>query len=161
MYRAYRLKALAYRQNRPSVWHSPFCFRPGRLICSARHHAPGTGHHSFICQLSDNNNNNSNNNSELYFRTQPPNLCSHRRCERDFILIPTHFNAIRAFARHCQLTCRTYDHATFGDFFLFLTPGIFTIYLGYKNSNNNNITPFTITNSAWATKIMECRGKLQ
>jgi len=30
-------------------------------------------------------------NSELYFRNRPPNLCSHRRCERDFVLIPTHF----------------------------------------------------------------------
>jgi len=41
----------------------------------------------------------------LYFRTRPPNLCSHRRCERDFVLIPTHFyhaTALQlcAFARH-------------------------------------------------------------
>ena len=44
-------------------------------------------------------------NSELHFQTRPPNLCSHRRCERDFILIPTHFYhattlQFRAFARH-------------------------------------------------------------
>ena len=44
-------------------------------------------------------------NSELYFRTRPPNLCSHRRCERNFVPIPTHFYhattlQIRAFARH-------------------------------------------------------------
>jgi len=44
-------------------------------------------------------------NSELYFRTRPPNLCSRRRCERDFLLIPTHFYhatmlQLRAFARH-------------------------------------------------------------
>ena len=38
----------------------------------------------------DNNNNNSNN-CELYFRSRLPNACSHRRCERDFIFIPTHF----------------------------------------------------------------------
>ena len=30
-------------------------------------------------------------NSELYFRTRPPSLCSHWRCERNFVLIPTHF----------------------------------------------------------------------
>ena len=44
-------------------------------------------------------------NSELYFRTRPPNLRSHKRCERDFVLIPTHFChattlQLRAFARH-------------------------------------------------------------
>jgi len=44
-------------------------------------------------------------NSELYFRTRPPNLCSHRRCERNFVPIPTHFYhattlQLRAFARH-------------------------------------------------------------
>ena len=44
-------------------------------------------------------------NSELYFRTQPPNLCSHRRCERNFVPIPTHFYhattlQLRAFAQH-------------------------------------------------------------
>ena len=44
-------------------------------------------------------------NSELYFRTRPPNLCSHRRCERNVVLIPTHsYHAttlqLRAFARH-------------------------------------------------------------
>jgi len=43
--------------------------------------------------------------SELYFRTRPPNLCSRRRCERDFLLIPTHFYhattlQLRAFAPH-------------------------------------------------------------
>ena len=44
-------------------------------------------------------------NSELYFRTRPPNLCSHRRRERNFVPIPTHFYhattlQLRAFARH-------------------------------------------------------------
>ena len=44
-------------------------------------------------------------NSELHFRTRPPNLCSHRRCERNFVLIPTHFYhattlQLCAFARH-------------------------------------------------------------
>jgi len=44
-------------------------------------------------------------NSKLYFRTRPPNLCSHRRCERNFVLIPTHFYhattlQLCAFARH-------------------------------------------------------------
>ena len=43
--------------------------------------------------------------SELHFQTRPPNLCSHRRCERDFVLIPTHFYhattlQLSAFARH-------------------------------------------------------------
>ena len=41
-----------------------------------------------------NNNNNSTrkcwhlqfHNCELYFQTRPPNMCSHRRCERDFVL---------------------------------------------------------------------------
>jgi len=48
-------------------------------------------------------------NSELYFRNRPPNLCSHRRCERDFVLIPTHFyHATTCFCTtFCQLTCRT------------------------------------------------------
>jgi len=37
--------------------------------------------------VNNNNINNNNNHFALYFRTRPPNLCSHRRCERDFILI--------------------------------------------------------------------------
>ena len=44
-------------------------------------------------------------NSEHYFRTRPLNLCSHRRCERDFVHIPTHFYhattlQLHAFAWH-------------------------------------------------------------
>ena len=68
-------------------------------------------------------------NSELYFRTRPPNLCSRRRCERDFILIPTHFYhatmlQLRAFARHSAswparpMTIWNFDFS----FFSFLTP---------------------------------------
>ena len=53
-----------------------------------------------------------------YFRTRPPNLCSHRRYERDFVLIPTHFYHATTLSTPCfcttlcQLTCRTYDHPT-------------------------------------------------
>jgi len=63
-------------------------------------------------------------NSELHFRTRPPNLCSHRRCERDFVLIPTHFYhaamlQLRAFARHSAswpagpMTVRHFDFSIF------------------------------------------------
>ena len=56
-------------------------------------------------------------NSQLYFRTRPPNLCSHRRCERDFILILTlsHFNAstLCFCTTLCQLTWWTSSHPTF------------------------------------------------
>ena len=43
--------------------------------------------------------------SELYFRTRPQNLCSHKRCEKDLIVIPMHFYHATtlqfcAFARH-------------------------------------------------------------
>jgi len=82
-------------------------------------------------------------NSELYFRTRPPNLCSHRRCERDFILIPTHFYhattlQLRAFARHSvswpagPMTIRHFDFSFFSFY-----PGIFTTW-GIKINNNNN-----------------------
>jgi len=48
-------------------------------------------------------------NSELYFRARPPNLCSHGRCERNFVPFPTHFHhattlQLRAFARHLHDT---------------------------------------------------------
>jgi len=81
-------------------------------------------------------------NSELYFRTRPQNLCSHRRCERDFILIPTHFYhattlQLRAFGRHSvswpagPMTIRHFDFSFFSFY-----PGIFTTW-GIKLNNNN------------------------
>ena len=86
-------------------------------------------------------------NSVLYFRTRPPNLCSHRRCERDFVLIPTHFYhattlQLRAFARHSaslparSLAIRHFDFRVF----LVFNPGDL-YYLGYKKIIiiNNNI----------------------
>jgi len=82
-------------------------------------------------------------NSELYFWTRLPNLCSQRRCERDFILIPTHFyNAtlqLRAFAWHSAswpagpMTIRHFDFS----FFSFNPRDLY--YLGYKKNNNNKI----------------------
>ena len=76
-------------------------------------------------------------NSYLYFRTRPPNLCSHRRCERDFILIPTHFYhattlQLHAFARHSiswhagLMTIRHFDLS----YFLLFNPGDL-YYVGY------------------------------
>ena len=70
--------------------------------------------------LCNNNNSNNKNNFEIYFRTLPPNLCSHRRRERDFIFIPAHmYHAttlqLHAFARHSAswpdgpMTIRHYD----------------------------------------------------
>ena len=79
-------------------------------------------------------------NSELYFRSRAPNLCSHRRCERDFVLFPTHFYhattlQLCAFARHSAswpagpMTIRHFDFSIFvfnrGDLY----------YLGYKKYN--------------------------
>ena len=63
-------------------------------------------------------------NSELNFRTRPPNLCSHRRCDRNFVPIPTHFYhattlQLRAFARRSAswpagpMTIRHFDTSFF------------------------------------------------
>ena len=79
-------------------------------------------------------------NSELYFRTRPPNLCSHRRCERDFVFIPTHFYhattlQLRAFAWHSAswpagpLTIRLSDDLRYVTWTFFFSRGLSLILI--------------------------------
>jgi len=62
-------------------------------------------HHLILCQENSHSWRLQFHNSELYFRSRAPNLCSHRRCERDLVFFPTHFYRatmlqLCAFARH-------------------------------------------------------------
>jgi len=105
-------------------------------------------------------------NSELYFPTRPPNLCSRRRCERDFILIPTHFYhattlQLRDFARQPVDLPDLWPSDILILAFLVFNPGDLYYPLGYKfflhTNNNNNNNNNTVHRSLACGAIIQIR----